>query len=886
MCDRSEDRFVTAPPTVPLAAVPPPPAAPAPAEARAAAPAIVLPAPTPAADAELRRRAAAEERLRMAQQAGGVGSFEWFPDSGKLLVSATYRRLWGLADEQEVTAELLLGLVDERDRGQVGQYKLERVDNPLEYAEYRVRRADDGRLRWLARQGEVLPGATPGSRRYVGVCFDVTERKQMEQALRASEDRLAAIFGQAAVGMAELDLEGNYRRVNEALCRMLGRGAEQLLELNMDDLIHPDERAGNRVLLARLVERGEPFTLEKRYRKPDQSWVWISSSISRLDDEQGRPLALIAVKTDISERRRIEQAWRELSGTLELRVAREVAERNKAEELLRQAQKMEAVGQLTGGVAHDFNNVLQIIYGNLQLLQQDGADPRSAQRLETAIGAVERGAKLSSQLLAFARRQPLRPQVVDLGRLAVDMEGLLRRALGEAVALEWRLAPHLWSTLVDPGQMESVILNLAINARDAMDGSGRLRVRLANVELDASFVGQLPELPPGQYVRLTVSDTGCGMSAEVMRRAFEPFFTTKPLGEGSGLGLSMAYGFVKQSHGHIKLDSRPGRGSRVRIYLPRSEQAAPRLALPAAAEPVAGGSETVLVVEDDAAVRATVVDMLAALGYRVLQAGSGDQAWLMLQAGARVELLFTDVVMPGALRSPELARLARSVLPDIAVLFTSGYPRGGIVHGGRLDAGLELLSKPYRREDLARKVGQMLAGRRAELSLRAGAMATAPLPPAVPTEPAESGGRAESTEPTEPTGPAAPAAPAGVAAAAIAAAPRPLRVLVVEDNADSRQMVCEVVEQLGHTVSAAADAEAAWASLAGREIDVLFTDVSLPGMSGVSLARQLLRRSPATRVVFASGYGLESLEGLGFPAVFLRKPYEFGELQMALEGAG
>ncbi|PHV08884.1 hybrid sensor histidine kinase/response regulator [Janthinobacterium sp. BJB412] len=787
----------------------------------------------------------------MAQQAGGVGSFEWFPDSGKLLVSATYRRLWGLADEQEVTAELLLGLVDERDRELLGPHKLARVDNPLEYAEYRVRRPDDGRLRWLARQGEVLPGATPGSRRYVGVCFDVTERKQMEQALRASEDRLAAIFGQAAVGMAELDLDGNYRRVNEALCRMLGRGAEQLLELNMDDLIHPDERAGNRVLLARLVERGEPFTLEKRYRKPDQSWVWLSSSISRLDDEQGRPLALIAVKTDISERRRIEQAWRELSGTLELRVAREVAERNKAEELLRQAQKMEAVGQLTGGVAHDFNNVLQIIYGNLQLLQQDGADPRSAQRLETAIGAVERGAKLSSQLLAFARRQPLRPQVVDLGRLAVDMEGLLRRALGEAVALEWRLAPDLWNTLVDPGQMESVILNLAINARDAMDGSGRLRVRLANVELDASFVGQLPELPPGQYVRLTVSDTGCGMSAEVMRRAFEPFFTTKPLGEGSGLGLSMAYGFVKQSHGHIKLDSRPGRGSRVRIYLPRSEQAAPRLAAPAAAEPVAGGSETVLVVEDDAAVRATVVDMLVALGYRVLQAGSGDQAWLLLQAGARVELLFTDVVMPGALRSPELARLARSVLPDIAVLFTSGYPQGGIVHGGRLDAGLELLSKPYRREDLARKVGQMLAGRRAELALRA-----------------------------------APPPAAAVAALGAAPARRPLRVLVVEDNADSRQMVCEVVEQLGHTVGAAADAEAAWAWLAGREIDVLFTDVSLPGMSGIGLARQLLRRSPATRVVFASGYGLESLEGLGFPAVFLRKPYEFGDLQAALEGAG
>jgi CheY-like chemotaxis protein len=309
----------------------------------------------------------------------------------------------------------------------------------------------------------------------------------------------------------------------------------------------------------------------------------------------------------------------------------------------------------------------------------------------------------------------------------------------------------------------------------------------------------------------------------------------------------------------------------VRIDLPRTEQAAPRLAAPAAAEPVAGGSETVLVVEDDAAVRATVVDMLVALGYRVLQAASGDQAWQLLQAGARVELLFTDVVMPGALRSPELARLARSVLPDIAVLFTSGYPQGGIVHGGRLDAGLELLSKPYRREDLARKVGQMLAGRRAELALRAGAMSTAPV---LPAEPAEQPKQAEPVE------------SAAVAACAVAPARRPLRVLVVEDNADSRQMVCEVVEQLGHTVSAAADAEAAWAWLAGREIDVLFTDVSLPGMSGIGLARQLLRRSPATRVVFASGYGLESLEGLGFPAVFLRKPYEFGELQAALEGAG
>src|SRR5471030_1700280 len=352
---------------------------------------------------------------------------------------------------------------------------------------------------------------------------------------------------------------------------MLDRGAEQLLGLGMEDLIHPDDLAENRALLARLLRTGAPFTLEKRYRKPDLSWVWISSSVSRLDDEHGRPQALIAVKTDITERHRIELAWRELNETLEQRVGREVAERDKAEEALRQSQKMEAVGQLTGGVAHDFNNVLQIISGNLQLLHQDAAAGGQARRrLDTAIAAVERGAKLSSQLLAFARRQPLQPVALDLGRLLGDMDELLRRAMGETVDIVVQVGAGLWNTLVDPGQLESVILNLAINARDAMRGEGRLTVALGNAVLDEIDVNQLTDVAAGQYVQLTVSDTGCGMSEEVLQRAFEPFFTTKPQGEGTGLGLSMAYGFVKQSRGHIKIVSAPGAGATVRIYLPRS----------------------------------------------------------------------------------------------------------------------------------------------------------------------------------------------------------------------------------------------------------------------------------------------------------------------------
>ncbi|MBB3224319.1 hybrid sensor histidine kinase/response regulator [Pseudoduganella umbonata] len=790
-----------------------------------------------------------EERLRMAQQAGGIGSFEWFPASGKLVVSPEYRRVWGLTPDVEVTQELLVSLVDPRDRHRVGPERLAVDPNPLAYAEYRIRRPDTGEVRWLARQGEAVEGATPAQRRYVGVAFDITGRKRIEQQLRTSQDRLAAIFGQASVGLSELSLEGRYTRVNGALCQMLGRPEEALLGLHMEDLIHPDDLAENRAQVARLVDTGIPFTLEKRYARPDGEWVWIASSMSRLDDEAGQPVALIAVKTDITERRRIEVALRDLNDTLEQRVSREVAERDKAEEALRQAQKMEAVGQLTGGVAHDFNNVLQIISGNLHLLaQQLGGDDAVRRRLDMAIAAVERGAKLSSQLLAFARRQPLQPVVTDLGRLVSNMDELLRRALGEAVDLLTVVGSGLWNTLVDPGQIENVILNLAINARDAMQGAGRLTIELGNAVLDDHYVSKLADVPAGQYVMLSVTDTGCGMTPEVLQRAFEPFFTTKPEGEGTGLGLSMAYGFVKQSRGHIRIASEPGQGTSVKIYLPRTLLAETADAGPQDG-PVTGGTETILAVEDDEGVRNVVLDMLSALGYRVLAAENGEQALRIIESGEQVDLLFTDVVMPGPLRSPELARIAQQVLPNLAVLFTSGYPQDAIVHGGRLDAGLELLSKPYRREDLARKLRHVLNNRRQQIQARERQHA----PQHNLLEP----------QPQHPQHAS-------------------LRVLVVEDNQDSLQMVCELVGMLGHTVSGVGDGESAWQLMQSQEFDVLFTDVSLPGMSGIELARKVAREK-AMRIIFSTGYGKEALEHLEFEAACLRKPYDLMDLQAALD---
>ncbi|HEY0060611.1 MAG TPA: response regulator [Telluria sp.] len=376
---------------------------------------------------------------------------------------------------------------------------------------------------------------------------------------------------------------------------------------------------------------------------------------------------------------------------------------------LHQAQKMEAIGQLTGGVAHDFNNVLQIIGGNLQLIKLlGGVSDNARARIDIALSGVERGAKLSAHLLAFARRQPLQAVVVNPGHLLLDMDEMMRRVLGPRAIIETDIAPSLWSTTVDPSQLNNVILNLAINARDAMPDGGTLTIRAANVAQGSPL---LSSLASGDYVMVEIADTGCGMPRAVLERAFEPFFTTKPTGQGTGLGLSMAYGFVKQSGGEILLDSEPGRGTSVKIFLQRSAAEPPSLddSTPA---PLFGGLETILVVEDEDDVRSSTVALLSALGYQVFEAEDAARAVDLIDSGAKIDLVFSDVVMPGALSSLDLSKIVRNKLPGAQILFTSGYAEGVLAHDGRLDAGVSLLQKPYNADVLSARIRHLLRRRK------------------------------------------------------------------------------------------------------------------------------------------------------------------------------
>lgn len=391
----------------------------------------------------------------------------------------------------------------------------------------------------------------------------------------------------------------------------------------------------------------------------------------------------------------------------------DMTKRAQAEAVLRESQKMQAIGQLTGGIAHDFNNVLTVIVGNLEFVRSRlRGDEMLSGRVERAAWAAQRGATLTGQLLAFARRQPLEPRPINLAAVLPEMVALLRRTLGEHIDVRVVEGAGLWVALADPGQLESAVLNLALNARDAMTQGGRLTIELANKVLDTDYANAHAEVTPGDYVMLAVSDTGHGMTAEVAARVFEPFFTTKPTGQGTGLGLAMVYGFVKQSGGHIKIYSEPGEGTTIRLYLPRALRAAQALARPSTPLDLPRGDATVLVVEDEAPVREITVLMLRDLGYRVLEAEDGDAAFdVFAKHVQEIDLLLTDVVLRGRLRGVDVAQHVSAARPEIGVLFMTGYTENAIVHQGRLDDGVHLLGKPFKREQLARKVADVLAAR-------------------------------------------------------------------------------------------------------------------------------------------------------------------------------
>jgi len=385
----------------------------------------------------------------------------------------------------------------------------------------------------------------------------------------------------------------------------------------------------------------------------------------------------------------------------------DVTDQRRAEALQRQAQKMESLGQMTGGIAHDFNNLLTVIVGNLELLKlRVGDDSRAQRHVDMALMGADRGAKLTHQLLAFARRQPLEPRPVNLAQLLPDLTDMLRRTLGELIEIETVGSPGLWNVSIDPHQFETGVLNLAINARDAMPQGGKLTLELANVRLDDAYAALHDDVQAGQYVVFGVTDTGAGMLPDVAARAFDPFFSTKGDG-GTGLGLSMVYGFVKQSGGHVKIYSEPGHGTTVKLYLPRTlDGVAVSYERPSSIDIT--GTETILVVEDEEPVRNTVTALIGGLGYRVLEAANGALALTILESEERIDLLFTDVIMPGPVSSRVLADRAAELRPSMKILFTSGYTENTIVHNGRLDAGVQLISKPYGRDQLAQKLRSVL----------------------------------------------------------------------------------------------------------------------------------------------------------------------------------
>jgi PAS domain S-box-containing protein len=614
--------------------------------------------------------------------------------------------------------------------------------------------------------------------------------------------------------LAVATLDGTFLSFNPAFTKILGWSQENLPSLSAVGLVDREFLPQLGVALEALSSGKPVDRLDVPLRHKVSGYRWLSMAIM---PEAG---ALYIVARDITEERKQAEAV------------------HKMQDALRQAQKMEAIGKLTGGVAHDFNNILQIIAGNLELLKLEFAGNTGAtQRLQQARFAVDRGAKLASQLLSFARRQPLKPVPTNLARVVREMDDLLRRALGETIEIETIVGGGLWTASLDRNQFENVLLNLAVNARDAMNGEGKLTIELGNAMLDDRYCRQYADVAPGQYVMLAISDTGSGMLPDVLEQVFEPFFTTKPEAQGTGLGLSMVHGFVKQSGGHIKVYSEPGEGTTFKMYLPRVHQSEVREA-DAGSKTVEGGAETILLVEDDPAVQAIAVDTLSSLGYKVLKAIDGQSALNIIDSGVWIDLLFTDVVMPGPVRSPDLAARAKGILPGIAVLFTSGYTQNAIVHGGKLDPGVELISKPYLREDLARKVRQVLSKQKAAQ-------------------------REKTADPTQ-------------SAAATARQVSSLRILVVEDNPDSLEMLCELLDMLGHLARGTSSAEGALGLLHGEVFDVLLTDVGLPEKSGVELAREAALAYPSLRIIFSSGYGdvFDHVPG----SLSLPKPYTLERL--------
>ena len=654
-----------------------------------------------------------EERFRIAQVAGGIGWFEWELETNTWEWTPHVAVLFGFDPETprpSFAAWQPAIFVDDvpklraavEQAGATGPY----------YVEFRVTHPD-GSSHWIAGKGEITKDETGLPQRVAGVYFDISERKALEARLLALNEGLEARVADRARRLAAatvqleetelrfrhlidavtdyaifmLDPTGNVVSWNPGAERIKGYASEEIIGQHFSCFYTEDDRRqGLPQTALGTAERSGRYEAEGRRVRKDGSTFMANVVISAVRDHQsGRLLGFAKITRDVTEKKAVEDQ-------------------------LRQAQKMEAIGQLTGGVAHDFNNLLTVIMGNLEHLERLTPPEQPTHRLIAgALRGASRAAILTDRLLVFSRRHPLTPEVLSVNKLVAGMSDLLRRTIGEAIFVETVLAGGLWSTLADANQLENALLNLAVNARDAMPDGGKLTVETANSHLDEAYARMNEDVQPGQYIGVFVTDSGTGMSPETVLRAFEPFFTTKDIGQGTGLGLSQVYGFIKQSGGHIKIYSEVGEGTTIKLYLPRyrcTDDVADTNS--ETREVPRGRGELVLVVEDDPDVRDYTVEMVSELGYSVLSAADGATGLRLLYSSREVSLLFTDVGLPGGMNGRQLAEQALRRQPRLKILYTTGYARNAIVHQGRLDPDVEVIFKPFTYSDLATKIRHVL----------------------------------------------------------------------------------------------------------------------------------------------------------------------------------
>ncbi|MCM2476278.1 PAS domain-containing protein [Rhizobium sp. CG5] len=668
---------------------------------------------------------------------------------------------------------------------------------------------------------------------------EVTEQKLAEDAARENDSRFRSLAQSVPNHAWSVKPDGTLEWCNDRVYEYTGLTQDDLIGQKLGGTIHPDDRSEVTQAWAEAQRTEHPLDVEVRLKRHDGQYRWHLTRAIPSRGADGTLLRWIGTNTDIEDQKNTEAQLEYLAEVLENRVEERTRELERTQEVLRQSQKMEAIGNLAGGIAHDFNNLLQVVTGNLQLLTKHvSGNDKAMKQLDNALTATMRGASLASQLLSFGRRQPLAPKVVNLGRLIRDMDHLIRRSIGEAIEIDTMVAGGLWNTQVDPTNVETALLNLAINARDAMQGQGKLTIEIGNAFLDDDYARRTAEVSAGQYVLLAVTDTGGGIPQDILDKVFDPFFTTKPEGKGTGLGLSMVYGFVKQSGGHIKIYSEVGSGTTVKIYLPRS--LSDEDVLTATATTTVGGSETILVVEDDDAVRDTAVALLTDLGYKVLKSRDAASGLAIVESGVGFDLLFTDVVMPGRMKSTELARKVKERKPEIGVLFTSGYTENSIVHDGRLDTGVQFLNKPYTRDQLARKVRHVIDSAKTGRN-----EVSAP----------------QAVQPVQNT---------------------PITVLLCEDDFLIRLSTTEILQDAGMIVLEAGSIAESLVEVDKIRPDILVADLHLPDGSGVDLANQLRQRFAMIPVIFATGDSRSpEANSLDFAEV-LSKPYSHTALENAI----